>query len=701
MNRFGIKRQSRILIVDDDPGTIRVLAEILKDLGKIHFTTKGSEAMDMALSISPDFIILDVEMPDMNGIDVCDLIKSNPAFKDVPVLFVTGHNDIDLETRALTAGAIDFIQKPPHANVVEQRVKNYLALKQRTDHLQKLAQAVEQSSDSMVITDIDANIEYVNATFSRNTGYSHEEVIGKNPRILSSGKTSLETYRSMWSNLAMGYEWRGELINRRKDGSEYIESAVISPIRQEDGRITHYLAVKSDITGQKLAQGEIQRLGYFDSLTQLPNRRQFQDRVGQTLASIQRSKLHSAVLVADLDGFKVINDTLGHSVGDRLLLEISTRLRQNCLRAHDLLARLGGDEFAILTDDLDEDYAEAAGQAKSLAAKVLKAIEQTITLDGVSHRATASIGIYLLSGNPEETIDDAMKRAEVAMYRAKAAGRNCLSFFDPKIQVELERQASLELDLRNALGNQQLQLAFQPQFDTSKQLTGAEVLMRWNHPQRGMVSPAEFIPIAEACGTIVPFGLWILGAACDQLNKWNAQHGWEKFRISVNVSPRQLREADFVPNVIAIVASSGIAPENLMLEITESGVLEDIEGSIAKMNQLKKLGITFSMDDFGTGNSSLSNLKRLPLTELKIDQSFVRDIGVDPNDEIIVKTIIAMGQSLGMHVIAEGVETTVQEEMLRKHGCTNFQGYLFGRPVPSREFEVAFAFSVGSRRVPT
>ena len=204
MNRFGIKRQSRILIVDDDPGTIRVLAEILKDLGKIHFTTKGSEAMDMALSISPDFIILDVEMPDMNGIDVCDLIKSNPAFKDVPVLFVTGHNDIDLETRALTAGAIDFIQKPPHANVVEQRVKNYLALKQRTDHLQKLAQAVEQSSDSMVITDIDANIEYVNATFSRNTGYSHEEVIGKNPRILSSGKTSLETYRSMWSNLAMG-----------------------------------------------------------------------------------------------------------------------------------------------------------------------------------------------------------------------------------------------------------------------------------------------------------------------------------------------------------------------------------------------------------------------------------------------------------------------------------------------------------------
>jgi EAL domain-containing protein (putative c-di-GMP-specific phosphodiesterase class I) len=206
-----------------------------------------------------------------------------------------------------------------------------------------------------------------------------------------------------------------------------------------------------------------------------------------------------------------------------------------------------------------------------------------------------------------------------------------------------------------------------------------------------MVSPAEFIPIAEACGAIVPMGQWILGAACDQLNKWNARQGWEKFRLSVNVSPRQLREADFVPNVIATVASSGIAPENLMLEITESGVLEDIEGSIAKMNQLKKVGITFSMDDFGTGNSSLSNLKRLPLTELKIDQSFVRDIGIDPNDEIIVKTIIAMGQSLGMHVIAEGVETTVQEEMLRKHGCTNFQGYLFGRPMPSGEFDVAFA----------
>jgi EAL domain-containing protein (putative c-di-GMP-specific phosphodiesterase class I) len=268
--------------------------------------------------------------------------------------------------------------------------------------------------------------------------------------------------------------------------------------------------------------------------------------------------------------------------------------------------------------------------------------------------------------------------------------RNCLCFFDPKIQIELELKASLELDLRGALVNQHLRLVFQPQFDKTKRVTGAEVLMRWCDPKRGMVSPAEFIPIAEACGAIVPMGRWILEAACLQLGKWNAQSGWEKFNVSVNVSPRQFREPDFVSNVLEIVTNSGINPGNLMLEITESGVLEDVDASIAKMNQLRRTGITFSMDDFGTGNSSLSNLKRLPLTELKIDQSFVRDIGVDPSDEIIVKTIIAMGQSLGLHVIAEGVETNVQEEMLRKHGCANFQGYLFGRPMPADAFETAF-----------
>lgn len=680
-------RQSRILIVDDDPGTIRVLAQILKDLGKIHFTTKSSDAMELAMSVTPDFIILDVEMPEMNGIDVCELIKANPTFNDVPVLFVTGHADIDIEARALTAGAIDFIQKPPNPMVVETRVRNYLALKQRTDHLKKLAQAVEQSSESVVITDVDGNIEYVNETFVQNSGYTEEEVIGQNSRILASGKTSLETFVALWSALTSGQIWRGELINRRKDGSEYIEAVTISPIRQSDGKVTHYLAVKSDITDQKLAQGEIKRLGYFDTLTQLPNRRQFQDRLGKAISASHRSKRHGAVLIVDLDNFKGVNDIRGHSVGDRLLSEVSHRLRNSCARAEDLIARFGGDEFAFLLEDLNEDYSEAAGQAKTFANKILRTVDQPFAFDGIEHHITASAGLYLFSSNSDETVDVVLKRADAAMYRAKTAGRNGLSFFDPAIQAKLELRAALETELRGALPQDQFRIVFQPQIDTHKRLIGAEALLRWQHPKRGMVSPLDFISLAEETGLIVPIGLWVLKTACLQLREWNTKPGQENFHVSVNVSARQFRHVDFVTNVHEIITATGVSPRNLKLELTESVILDSVDESIAKMLELKVIGIEFSMDDFGTGYSSLSYLKKLPLYELKIDQSFVRDIGIDPGDEVIVRTIIAMGQNLGLIVIAEGVETETQYELLRNYDCDSFQGYLFGRPQTDKEFE--------------
>ncbi|MDX8125862.1 EAL domain-containing protein [Methylomonas sp. OY6] len=681
------RNQSRILIVDDDPGTVRALAEILKDIGKVHFTTKSTDAVEMAMSVAPDFIILDVEMPELNGIDVCALIKSNPAFNDVPVLFVTAHSDIDIETRALTAGAIDFIEKPPHPLLVETRVRNYLALKQRTDHLKKLALAVEQSSESVIITDIDGNIEYVNDTFLRNTGYSQQEVIGENPRILASGKTPAETFVELWSALTGGKNWKGEFINRRKDGSEYIELVTISPIRQPDGKITHYLSVQTDITHQKAAEDQIRRLAYFDTLTQLPNRRHFQDRLDQAIAASQRSKRYGVVIIIDFDNFKLINDTWGHSIGERFLCAISMRLRNSCVRAADLIARFGGDEFAFLLEDINDDYTEAARQVEICTQKILRTIDQPIEMNAVEYHITASAGLYLFSNSSDEDVDKAIKRAEAAMYRAKIEGRNRLCFFDPDIQAKQEERAKLEAALHSALVRNQFRIVFQPQIGTDDRVTGAEVLLRWEHPELGMVSPLEFIALAEETGLIIPIGLWVLKSACHQLRRWNNLSGWESFTLSVNISSRQLHQEDFIANVSEIILETGVSAKNLTLELTESAILKNVEDSIEKMNVLKARGLSFSMDDFGTGYSSLSYLKRLPVNELKIDQSFVRDLGIDLGDEVIVRTIIAMGQSLGLSVIAEGVETAFQHELVRGYGCHHFQGYLFGRPQDAKEFE--------------
>lgn len=680
-------KPTRILIVDDDPGTIRVLTQILKDVGKIYFTTDSSQAIGLALSVTPDFILMDVEMPDINGIDLCERIKHHPALSDVPVLFVTCHTEVDIETRALTAGAVDFIHKPPNPVLVKARVQNYLALKQRSDHLHKLAQAVEQSSESIIITDINSNIEYVNPMFEKNSGYSQQDVIGQNPRMLASGKTSAETYQALWSTLTCGRTWRGELINRRKDGSEYIELATISPICQPDGRVTHYLAVKTDITDQKLAQGEIKRLGNFDSLTALPNRRQLQDRLLQSLSVCSRHQTCGALLFIDLDNFRILNDIYGHELGDKVLTEISFRLRHDCLRVEDLIARLGGDEFAFIIEGLHKDLSVAATQAEDVAEKILKTVAKPLVFDSIEHHITASIGIYLLSGSGDDGVDEVVKRADAAMYRAKAAGKNCLRFFDPEIQREIERRAALESELRQALTRHELCVVFQPQIDKDRRLIGAEALLRWQHSKLGMVSPGEFIPLAEETGLIVPIGLWVLKTACLQLRAWNMKPGWEHCHLSVNVSPYQFREKGFVHSVREIIIETGISPQNLVLEITEGTVLENVESTIAKMEELKTMGIGFSMDDFGTGYSSLSYLKRLPLNELKIDQSFVRDISIDSGDEVIVRTIIAMGQSLGLTVIAEGVEDEIQYEMLLGHGCNHFQGYLFGRPQSVKDFE--------------
>lgn len=551
--------------------------------------------------------------------------------------------------------------------------------------LQKLFQAIEQSPISTVITDLSANIQYVNEAFLNITGYSREEVIKQNPRILQSGKTPQKTYEEMWNKLTHGESWQGELVNKNKNGSEYTEWVKISPVRNADGLVTNYISVKEDITARKKTDAEIKNLAFYDTLTQLPNRRMLMDRLKQVLASSARSKRQGALLFLDLDNFKNLNDAHGHDLGDQLLQQVAKRL-ESCVREGDTVARLGGDEFVVMLEDLSEDALEAAAQAETVGEKILATLDQYYILGALYYHSTPSIGVTLFNGH-EQSQDDLLKQADIAMYQAKKAGRNTLRFFDPKMQDAIASRVALESDLRSAIAEQeQFQLYYQRQVDSSGRTIGAEALLRWQHPVRGMVPPSEFIPLAEESGLILPLGHWVMATACRQLAAWAAQPGMSHLTLAVNVSVDQFNLPTFVEEVLTLIDYFKVDSSKLKLEITESMLMGNVNDITVKMDALKIRGIQFSMDDFGTGYSSLQYLKLLPLDQLKIDRSFVRDIATDDTDRAIVRTIIAMSESLNLNVIAEGVETEEQRQLLLKKGCAMYQGYLFGKPVPIEQF---------------
>ena len=551
--------------------------------------------------------------------------------------------------------------------------------------LLKLSQAVEQSPNAIIITNLAADIEYVNQSFIHQTGYKREEVLGKNPRILHSGKTPPQTFVALWAHLTQGKTWEGEIINKRKDGTEYIEWVKISPMLGTNGLIAHYLAVKEDITERKAAEEKIHTLAYYDELTHLPNRRLMMDRLQQTAAASTHAKQSGALLFVDLDHFKTINETKGYDIGDLLLLEVSRRLSAN-VREGETVARLGSDEFIVILAALDSSPQEAAAQARQLAEKLQVSLSQPYQLNQYIHSITPSIGIVIFHGNQHDW-EELLKHAEVAMHEAKATGRDAICFHDHNMQATLEARAELESELRIALEQQQFELYYQVQVDHANHALGAEALIRWQHPTKGTISPAAFIQLAEEIGIIISMGRWALKTACIQLKRWQQNANTSHLTLSVNVSVKQFQQADFVQQVQHILLETGAKPAQLKLELTESILLSNIEDIIGKMRELKLLGIHFSMDDFGTGYSSLQYIKRLPLDQLKIDQSFVRDIATDTNDAAIVQTIIAMSDALGLNVIAEGVETQAQRDFLSQHGCHTFQGYLFGEPAPIAEFE--------------
>ncbi|EGV17516.1 bifunctional diguanylate cyclase/phosphodiesterase [Thiocapsa marina] len=462
------------------------------------------------------------------------------------------------------------------------------------------------------------------------------------------------------------------------DGTRKIVLNSAVPLRGTDGAVTGVVVVNQDITRDKAAEEEIRRLAFFDPLTRLPNRRLLLEHLAHAQAKSARSLQEGALLFIDLDNFKTLNDTYGHETGDLLLRQVAERLN-GCVREGDTVARLGGDEFVVMLEDLSTDPKEAAAHAERTAEKILAQLNPPYRIAEQSHHSTPSIGITLFCGH-RESLEEVLKRADLAMYQAKGAGRNTLRFFNPEMHSVLARRATLEVDLRQGLLDGQFFLQYQPQVDDNDKVTGAEALLRWRHPQRGLVSPGEFIPVAESSGLILPLGQWVLEAAARQLAVWARHSETSHLSLAVNISARQFRDPHFVEQVLRIIGQTGANPQRLKLEITESLLLDDIGDAVATMTALKSHGVGFSLDDFGTGYSSLSYLKRLPLDQLKIDQSFVRDVLTDPNDAAIARTIVALAQTLGLGVIAEGVETQAQRSFLAEHGCHAFQGYLFGRP---------------------
>ena len=467
--------------------------------------------------------------------------------------------------------------------------------------------------------------------------------------------------------------------------------ADISPV--QIGEESLVLFMVQDITIRKQSEEEIHRLAFYDPLTQLPNRRLLHERLMQSMSISSRSGKHGALMFIDLDNFKTLNDTQGHDIGDLLLKEVALRLQRN-VREGDTVARLGGDEFVIALESLSEISNDAATQSEMIAEKIRAELSNPYQLGGIDHFSSPSIGVSLFRGH-QNSLDEVLKQADLAMYHAKASGRNTVCFFDPSMQATMENRAELEKDLRASIRLGQLMLYYQMQVDESGRVVGAEALIRWLHPKRGLVSPAEFIPLAEEIGMIIPIGDWVIEQACAQLKLWEFHPVMKKVRVSVNVSPRQLSQPYFVEQVTEAIDKTGIRPSQLKLELTESFILNDVEEAIEKMQELRNLGIRFAMDDFGTGYSSLAYLKRLPLEQLKIDQSFVHDIGRDKNSSVMVRTIINIANNFGLEVVAEGVETDEQLAFLRQYGCNKFQGYFFGKPVSVKEFERACIMQQG------
>ena len=550
--------------------------------------------------------------------------------------------------------------------------------------LQLAYKVIGSSLEGVIITDKYLRIESCNPSFTTITGYEQQEIIGQKPSVLSSGRHDAAFYATMWRHIGEQGFWQGEIWNRRKNGEIYPELLTITAIHAEEGgEISHYAGIFSDISQSKIDEEQIRQLAFYDPLTGLANRRRMLDRLEHELALALRHQTHCALLYFDLDHFKTINDTLGHSFGDAVLCETANRLL-GIVRDTDTVARMGGDEFVAIMPCLGESKEQAISQAQDIAEKIQTQLNLPYWVEGQEVFLAASIGITLFANNNHDPLE-LLKQADTAMYRSKDEGRNQIRFYQQSMQEAASLRFLITDGLRHALNNQGFLLNYQPQFDHSGRLLGAEALLRWEHPEHGNISPARFIPVAEESNLIVPIGDWVLNAALAQLRQWK-QAGFNLPKLAINISPRQFFQKSFIENICLAMERYAINPQQLTLEITEGLLLDDIQEAIKRMTQLKQRGFSFSVDDFGTGYSSLSYLHHLPLDQLKIDQSFVQGISNGQGKTVIIDTIIAMAKHLGFGVMAEGVENQVELDFLATSGCLQYQGFYFSRPLPAHEF---------------
>ena len=563
-------------------------------------------------------------------------------------------------------------------------------------NLQMLGSCMERLNDMVVVTDthtgdaLGPRIVYVNDEFVKYTGYTRREALGRNPRFLQGKDTDPAALAKIRHAIALWKPITLELINYKKDGTPYWVEIALAPVADSAGTFIQWVAIERDIGDRKSAQMDIQKLVYYDSLTGLPNRRMLIDRLQVSIKSAARHGRNGALLFVDLDNFKDLNDTAGHHVGDELLRQVAQRLSAQ-VRDEDTVARLGGDEFVVMLEGLGAGQENISAAAQFIALKLIRALDTAFELSGQTWTTSASIGITLFQGNQkEQSADDLLKQADIAMYQAKSAGRNAWSFYDPATQAALVARSAMEVRLKDAVQQQGLEIYFQPIVDRSMAVTGVEALLRWNDSHLGWISPVEFIPIAERNGLIVPMGHWVLEQTCQLLKRWESHPIRALWTVAVNVSARQIRQVDFIDKVLDLIKGVGCKPQRLKLELTESMLQSDVESTIAKMLRLQDIGVQFSIDDFGTGYSSLNYLRQLPLSVLKIDRSFVFDVADDAGGRAICQTVLALGKTLRLNVIAEGVETQEQFDYLIREGCDQFQGYLFSRPIPLALLEQQF-----------
>jgi diguanylate cyclase (GGDEF)-like protein/PAS domain S-box-containing protein len=583
------------------------------------------------------------------------------------------------------AARIDAKEEVSKLNAIleERVVQRTSELSEAIKRLKMQAAALEAAANAILITDFNGTIVWVNYAFTTMTGYSKEEALGNNPRLLKSGEQPESYYAKLWSTIKSGKVWKGEIVNRRKDGTTYTEEMTITPLTRDVGHPAnrYFIAIKQDITDRKLAEERVQFLAYYDALTGLPNRTLLQDRLAKALGGAHRRKDKVAILFLDLDSFKIINDSLGHSVGDLVLQEAAERLKR-WAREQDTVARVGGDEFLLVLTGL-KDVADAAVAAE----RIVNMMTAGFVVQGHSLNVSCSIGVTIF---PEHGADceTLIKNADAAMYCAKENGRNWFRFFTEDMNAQVVERLTLESSLRLALGREELFLVYQPQVDIATgRITGLEALLRWQHPKLGLVPPDKFIRIAENSGLILPIGEWVLRTACRQARKWQDE-GLPAVSLAVNVSAVQFRQEGFCELIRKVLHETGLAPQYLELELTESLLLSSGDVTLSVLQALKAMGLKLAIDDFGTGYSSLSYLKKFPVSKLKIDRSFVRDIAVNLDDAAITTAIISMAKSLNLKVIAEGVEDEAQMSFLCAYHCDEIQGYYFSKPLAPEDAAV-------------